>query len=225
MINKKTNKKKTNKKGIQDRDIQEVRHAQMELIYDELIALTKSPLYIYRTTNNYFPVLGKGSLTADIMFIGEAPGKKEAETARPFCGRSGKILDEMMRSVGLAHEDVYITSIVKDRPPENRDPTSEEIAVYAPFLDRQIEIIAPKVIITLGRFSMVYIIERYGSSEGVREKHATIREMHGKIVKARASYGPVYIVPLYHPAVALYRGETKKTLFNDFQIITQFIKK
>jgi uracil-DNA glycosylase family 4 len=107
-------------------------------------------------------VIGEGSHFADIMFVGEAPGKNEAIQGRPFVGASGKFLNELLLGVGIKREDVYITNIVKDRPPENRDPTPEEIEMYGPFLDRQIDIIQPKVIATLGRFSMVYIMKKFG---------------------------------------------------------------
>jgi DNA polymerase len=188
-------------------------------IRDELLVFKKSPLYKYRTENKYFPVVGEGSHDAKIMFIGEAPGKNEAEKARPFCGASGRILDEMIASIGLKREDVYITNVVKDRPPENRDPTQEEIDIYAPYLDRQIEIIQPKVIATLGRFSMVYIMNRLKSDTPL----LAISAMHGKECIGTTSYGKITIVPLYHPAVALYNGSNKKTLLDDFQTLKKFL--
>jgi DNA polymerase len=188
-------------------------------IRDELLKFRESPLYKYRTENKYFPVVGEGSHDADIMFVGEAPGKNEAEKARPFCGASGRILDEMIASIGLKRENVYVTNVVKDRPPENRDPTQEEIDLYAPFLDRQIEIIQPKVIATLGRFSMVYIMNRLQSDTPL----LSISQMHGKECTGNASYGAVTIVPLYHPAVALYNGSNKKTLLDDFQVLKKFL--
>jgi DNA polymerase len=114
---------------------------------------------------------------------------------------------------------VYITNIVKDRPPENRDPTAEEIALYAPFLDRQIEIIQPKVIATLGRFSMSYIMGKFGLMEELR----SISQIHGKEYVVPASYGSVVIVPLYHPAVALYDGSQKAMLIEDFQVLKKYI--
>src|SRR6185369_9841504 len=95
---------------------------QMKEIKDEVVELKNSPLYAYRTENKYFPVIGEGSHDANIMFVGEAPGKNEAMTGKPFCGASGRVLTEMVESVGLKREDVYITNVVKDRPPENRDP-------------------------------------------------------------------------------------------------------
>ena len=119
----------------------EEKFEMMKAIRDELFHFKQSPLYEYRMQNKYYPVVGEGSHSAKVMFIGEAPGKNEAETARPFCGKSGKVLDAMLESIELNRSDVYITNIVKDRPPENRDPTPEEIKLYAPFLDRQIDII------------------------------------------------------------------------------------
>ncbi len=197
----------------------EQKFEKMKEIRDELLVFKKSPLYTYRTENKYFPVVGEGSHMAHIMFIGEAPGKNEAETARPFCGRSGKLLDEMLASIGLNRPDVYITNVVTDRPPENRDPTGEEIELYAPFLDRQIEIIRPKVIATLGRFSMDYVMNRLGLSSELK----SISNMHGKEFIAHTSYGDVTIVPLYHPAVALYNGSNKETLLQDFQILKKYL--
>jgi DNA polymerase len=111
----------------------EERFVKMQEVRDDLLQLKESPLYEYRVSNKYFPVVGEGSHTAHILFIGEAPGKNEAETGRPFCGKSGKVLDNMLESIHLNRSDVYITNIVKDRPQENRDPTAEEIKVYAPF--------------------------------------------------------------------------------------------
>lgn len=196
----------------------EERFEKMKEIKDELLSFKESPLYEYREENKYFPVVGEGSHLANIMFIGEAPGKNEAETARPFCGRSGKILDEMLSSINLNRQDVYITNVVKDRPPENRDPTPLEIKLYSPFLDRQIDIIQPKVIATLGRFSMVYIMEKFG----IKEKYS-IGEVHGKEFLGEWDYGKVSIVPLYHPAVALYNGKNKESLLKDFQILKKYI--
>ena len=119
----------------------------MNDVYDELVLFKDSPLYEYRTVNEYLPVIGEGSVDASIMLVGEAPGKNEAKTGKPFCGAAGKFLNILLESIGLSRDRVYITNIVKDRPPDNRDPTSEEIALYAPFLDRQIEIIKPKSVV------------------------------------------------------------------------------
>lgn len=197
----------------------EERFEKMKDIRDRVLHLKSSPLFQYRVDNKYFPVVGEGSHVAHILFIGEAPGKNEAETARPFCGRSGKVLDEMLESVHLNRSDVYITNIVKDRPPENRDPTEDEIKLYAPFLDEQIDIIQPKVIATLGRFSMAYIMERLG----LHDQIGSIGDLHGKEFVAKTDYGSVTIIPLYHPAVALYQGGNKETILKDFQVLKKYI--
>lgn len=188
---------------------------KLKEIRDEVWNLKASPLYAFRKTNNYYPVLGEGNHTAHIMFIGEAPGKNEAETGRPFCGAAGKVLDELLASIGLKRSDVYVTNIVKDRPPENRDPLPDEIAAYGPFLNRQIDIIQPKIIATLGRFSMSYILQLFD----VPQKDETISRLHGQLLSTQASYGEIHILPLYHPAVALYNANTKETLVKDFQIL------
>lgn len=198
----------------------EEKFVKMQEVRDDILQLKESPLYEYRVSNKYFPVVGEGSHTAHILFIGEAPGKNEAETGRPFCGKSGKVLDNMLESIHLNRSDVYITNIVKDRPQENRDPTAEEIKMYAPFLDRQIQIIQPQVIATLGRFSMDYIMNKFGLVDQI----GTIGELHGKEFIAKTDYGPVVIIPLYHPAVALYDGSNKETILKDFQVLTKYIK-
>lgn len=187
---------------------------QMRKIKDEVVAAKNSPLYEYRVKNKYFPVIGEGSHTAKIIFIGEAPGRNEAETGRPFCGASGKVLDELLASISVDRKEVYVTNIVKDRPPMNRDPNQNEIDFYAPFLDRQIEIIRPKVIATLGRFSMAYVMIKFGLESELK----SISQIHGQIFIAETSYGSVKIVPLYHPAVAVY-GTNKEILKNDFKVL------
>lgn len=195
------------------------RSEQLRAIRDELVHLKESPLYEYRQRNGYFPVIGQGDHYADIMFIGEAPGKNEAETGRPFCGASGRVLDELLESINLERPNVYVTNIVKDRPPNNRDPLKTEIDLYAPFLERQIGIIQPKVIATLGRFSMEFILRRFGAFQANQK----ISQLHGSVIKARAAYGRASVVPLYHPAAALYNANQRTTLEEDFQVLKQFI--
>lgn len=192
---------------------EKARTEALRQIKDEVLNLVTSPLYRYRIDNKNFPVIGEGNHEAKIMFVGEAPGRNEATTGRPFCGSAGQILAELLFSAGIKREDVYITNIVKDRPPLNRDPLPEEIEIYGPFLDRQIGIIQPQIIATLGRYSMGYIMTKFGLSFG------TISEMHGKSFSATASYGPITIVPLYHPAAAIYNQGLKDTLKKDFQIL------
>src|SRR3989344_6973036 len=195
------------------------RTQKLRKIRDAIVNLTNSPLYEYRRKNIYFPVIGEGSHSAKIMFIGEAPGESEAKTGRPFCGAAGKILDELIESIDLKRADVYITNVVKDRPPNNRDPLPSEIAVYGPFLERQIEIIRPKVIVTLGRFSTRYILEKFG----LPEVSQSISILHGKAINAKVGFGPCVIVPLYHPAVVLYSANSRKILEKDFEVLKRFI--
>ena len=192
----------------------------MRKIRDEVADLSSSPLYQERVRNGVFPVIGEGSHDASIMFIGEAPGKNEAKTGRPFCGAAGRILDELLASAEIERPSVYITNIVKDRPPENRDPSPAEIALYAPFLDRQIEIIRPKVLATLGRFSMEYVMRLMGLEEKIRP----ISKIHGQVFEGHLSHGePVRVVPLFHPAVAVYNLHTKDSLKQDFAVLKQFL--
>ena len=197
------------------------RTEQLRAIRDALVNLTESPLYEYRRRNNYYPVIGQGDHYADIMFIGEAPGKNEAEQGRPFCGASGRVLDELLESIALKREDVYVTNILKDRPPDNRDPLKTEIDLYAPFLERQIGIIQPKVIATLGRFSMEFILRRFGAFQSGQK----ISQIHGTVIKVRADYGRASVLPLFHPAAALYNANQRETLEADFQVLKQFVSK
>lgn len=191
---------------------------KMRKIKDEIVGAKDSPLYDYRVKNKYFPVIGEGSHYAKITFIGEAPGKNEAETGRPFCGAAGHILDELLASIGVDRKSVYITNIVKDRPPMNRDPLPNEIEFYAPFLDRQIEIIKPEVIATLGRFSMAYIMKKFGLESELK----SISQIHGKIFSTETSYGKIKIIPLYHPAVTIYNNNMKEIIKKDFETLKQF---
>jgi len=188
---------------------------QMKQIKDEILVLKKSPLYAERIKNKVFPVIGAGNHDAMIMFVGEAPGKNEAQTGQPFCGASGRVLDELLDSISLDRKDIYITNIVKDRPSANRDPSAEEIKIYGPFLDRQIEIIQPKIIATLGRYSAEYIMKKFGLDFEIE----TIGKMRGKVFKTQTSYGELKIVPLLHPAVALYNSFSREDLKKDFKVL------
>ncbi|HXK40702.1 MAG TPA: uracil-DNA glycosylase [Candidatus Paceibacterota bacterium] len=199
-------------------DTQNNRTEQLRKIKEEVLELKDSPLYQERIKNKVFPVIGEGNHYAKIMFIGEAPGRNEAATGRPFCGAAGKVLDELLASVGIDRKSVYVTNIVKDRPPFNRDPLPEEIRAYAPFLDRQIDIIQPQVIAALGRFSMDYIMRRFGLDASI----TNISKIHGKVFDAQADYGSIKIIPLYHPAVAVYNNGMKEALANDFKILQNF---
>lgn len=187
-------------------------------IRDEVINLKESPLYAERIKNKVHCVIGEGSHYASIMFVGEAPGRNEAATGRPFAGAAGRVLDEMLAAVGIARKDVYITNVVKDRPTNNRDPLLEEIELYAPFLDRQIAIIQPKVIVMLGRYSMKYLMEKFGLGAEL----TTITKIHGRLFETETSYGAVTLMPIYHPAATLYNPELKKDLARDFEQLKMF---
>lgn len=193
---------------------------QMRQIKDEIVNLKASPLYEYRTENGFYPVIGQGDHDAAIMFIGEAPGLNEAKTGVPFCGASGRVLDELLEMIELDREKVYITNIVKDRPPDNRDPRKNEIELYAPFLERQINIIEPQVIATLGRFSMEFILNLLNMTE----KDQKISQLHGRLLEGQTAYGGVNVLPLFHPAVALYQRSQRSTLEEDFKVLKQFVE-
>jgi len=195
------------------------KYEAMKQIRDEVLHLESSPLYEFRTSHNYLPVIGEGSHDAKIMFVGEAPGRNEAETGRPFCGAAGKTLDTLLAGISIPRESVYITNIVKDRPPQNRDPLPDEIESYGPFLDRQIEIIQPKIIVTLGRYSMQYIMRKFD----LEFELEPISKAHGKSYEAKASYGTIHLIPQYHPAAAIYNRDLIATLAEDFKIIPKFI--
>ncbi|MFO8069609.1 MAG: uracil-DNA glycosylase [Alkalibacterium sp.] len=175
--------------------------------------LESSPLFEFRQEQGYQPVFGEGDPDAEIMFIGEAPGAQEAQTGRPFVGRAGKMLDSFLESVDLDREDVYITNVVKDRPPNNRNPRADEINTYAPFLKQEIAIIQPKIIATLGRFATDFIFDLYK----IPAKGQKMGALHGKIFKAENSSGEINILPLYHPAAIFYNRNLQETMLKDFQ--------
>ncbi|CAN5371790.1 type-4 uracil-DNA glycosylase [soil metagenome] len=158
-------------------------------------------------------VMGDGDIDADIVLIGEAPGKKEDETGLPFVGAAGKFLNEMLETVGMARSDVYITNIVKYRPPNNRDPNPAEKKAFWPYLVRQLNIIRPKIVVTLGRHSMEYFLP-----------DNKISAIHGQPTQIAFGDSSVVIVPLYHPAAALYNGSMRATLIEDFMKLPKIIK-
>jgi uracil-DNA glycosylase family 4 len=164
---------------------------------------------LWKTRTN--PVAGEGSLTAKVLFVGEAPGYYEDLKGRPFVGKAGKVLDELLGSVGLERNEVYIANVLKCRPPGNRNPATGEIRACTPYLDAQMEIIKPTVIATLGNFSLGYIFNKFGL------KADKISKIHGKVFKISTIAGIKKIVPLYHPAVATYNPGMKEVLVDDFK--------
>ena len=166
-------------------------------------------------------VFGEGNPNADIVIIGEAPGKKEDELGKPFVGASGKFLDSMLEMIDLKREDIYITNIVKYRPPDNRDPKPEEKKAFLPYLQSQLEVIQPKILVTLGRHSMNCFLP-----------DLQISKVHGEPKRVKLSLKPdkddileVIILPLYHPAAALYNPAQRQTLIDDFAVIPIIMNK
>jgi DNA polymerase len=164
-------------------------------------------------------VFGEGNPSSDIVFIGEAPGKNEDLTGLPFVGAAGKFLDEMLLSINLNRSDIYITNIVKYRPVNNRDPLPEEKIAFLPYLRRQLEIIRPKIVVTLGRHSLNCFLPEL-----------QISQCHGQPKRIRLAIGnkikqtiEIVILPLFHPAAALYNGGLRKTLIDDFMRIPLII--
>jgi uracil-DNA glycosylase family 4 len=158
-------------------------------------------------------VFGDGPADADIVFIGEAPGKNEDEQGKPFVGAAGKFLNEMLEMIGLKRSDVYITNIVKYRPPNNRDPLPEEKKAFWPYLVRQLDVIRPKLVITLGRHSMEYFLPSQ-----------KISAIHGEPKRITFGERKQVILPLFHPAAALYNGGMRQTLIDDFMRIPHILK-
>jgi uracil-DNA glycosylase len=155
-------------------------------------------------------VFGVGNPDTKVLFIGEAPGKNEDLKGEPFVGAAGQFLNEMLSDIGMARDDIYITNIVKYRPPENRDPTPDEILAFMPYLKRQIEVIKPALVVFLGRHAMSVFLPEL-----------RISQVHGQPVRKG---GQVYL-PLFHPAAALYNGGMKDTLKSDFALIPLILNK
>lgn len=185
-------------------------HALTDLAH-EMIAQNVAPQLAAQATQL---VMGDGNASADIVFIGEAPGKNEDILGVPFVGAAGKFLNVMLEAAGLERSDVYITNIVKYRPPNNRDPSPTEKAEFWPYLLRQLAIINPKVVITLGRHSGAYFIP-----------DLQIGKDHGQARKVQFDEHEFLVIPLYHPAAALYNGGMRQTLIDDFISAAELAKK
>ncbi|MFA6184228.1 MAG: uracil-DNA glycosylase [Parcubacteria group bacterium] len=183
---------------------------ELEKLNKQMLACTKCAL----RSGCKQVVPGAGSAKAEIMFIGEAPGKKEDELGVPFVGAAGKFLDEMLGIIKLKREDVYIANTIKCRPPANRDPSQEEKDICWPWLEKQIAIIRPKIIVTLGRHSMNLFLPEQ-----------KISEVHGRALRRNfPGLGKQVFFTLYHPAAALYNGGMRETLIKDFKKITKVLK-
>jgi len=193
----------------------------LKQIKKEVLECKKCSLYKERLKNKFYSVIGEGNHQANIVFVGEAPGLQEAKSGRPFCGAAGKILDELLESVKINREDVYITNILKDRPPGNRDPQLEEIKVCTPYLERQIEIIKPKIVCPLGRYSMKFLMEKFELEDHLKE----ISKIHGQSFKVDKFFHNFTIIPFYHPAVAAYNPNMRDVLKKDFKNLKTLLEK
>lgn len=188
------------------------KESNLKKIKDEVLNCQKCQLYKTRK----YPVIGQGSHQAKICFIGEAPGANEDQTGRPFCGQSGKVFDELLNSVNIKREEVYITNILKCRPPNNRNPLENEIETCSSYLSRQLDLIKPKVICCLGNVATRFIMKKFG----LFKKIEGIGKIHGQIFSVNWGNGSqLYIVPLYHPATVVYNANIKKILIKDFTIV------
>ena len=186
----------------------------MDELYSEIRVCRKCRLWI----NANKAVLGEGNLNASIMFIGEAPGYTEDLKGRPFVGRAGKVLDELLTGINIKREDVYLGNLIKHRPKKNRDPRADEINACAPYLNRQIQIIKPKIVITLGRHSTKYLLSK------VNVRFSRITDIRGNIYKKRYLGIPMTIMPTLHPAATLNNNKYMPFLKKDFQKLKRFFK-
>ena len=182
-----------------------MKQQQLEAIREDILKQKICPELAAQATQLVF---GDGNPDAELLFIGEAPGKNEDLQGLPFVGAAGKFLNEMLQGIGMGRKDVYITNIVKYRPPNNRDPLPEEKKAFLPFLQAQLDVIKPKLVITLGRHSMDSLLPGLA-----------ISKCHGQ---PKRLAGQVYL-PLFHPAAALYNGGLRQTLIDDFNKIPRIL--
>jgi len=190
----------------------------LEEVKNEIKNCKLCGLYINRNKT----VPGEGNPRADIFFIGEGPGKNEDIEGRPFVGAAGKFLDECLNIIKLSRKDVFIGNVIKCRPPMNRDPKEDEINTCQNYLFRQIKIIKPKLIVTLGRFSLSLFIP----GETISKVHGKLKEVRfKKLSHPLHELGAIYVLPLYHPAAALYRGNMREMIIDDFRNIPKITKK
>lgn len=171
---------------------------------------------LWKNRTNAVP--GEGNIDAKIMLIGLGPGYWEDKKGRPFVGRAGKLLDELLESVGIKREEVYITNVVKCIPPNNK-PTDEQIQVCTNlYLKKQIDVISPKIIISLGEIATKWAFSRYGL------RYTSMGKLHGKVFRINNIFGVLTIIPMYHPASALYNPQLRQTLFDDWKNIQHILK-
>jgi uracil-DNA glycosylase family 4 len=181
----------------------------LDAVAAEIIVCTKCQL----SKNRKNAVPGEGNPESPVMFIGEAPGQSEDIKGKPFVGAAGKFLETLLSEIGLSRNDVFICNIVKCRPPRNREPMPNEIQTCTPYLDRQINIIKPKFVVTLGNYSTAYIFSK------ANLPFNGITQASGKFYQATILNMQITIFPTFHPAAALYSAKYKETLQHDFQLL------
>ncbi|MGH7197025.1 MAG: uracil-DNA glycosylase family protein [Candidatus Saccharimonadales bacterium] len=196
---------------MKDSKTKKSKQAALDQIKADIIKNNVCP-HLAKTATNL--VLGDGNPDADIVFIGEAPGKQEDLQGLPFVGAAGKFLDEMLNQVGMERDDIYITNMVKYRPPNNRDPLPDEKAAFWPYVVRQLKAIEPKLLVTLGRHSMEYFLPS-----------KKISQIHGEPKRIEFDETELVIMPLFHPAAALYNGGMRQTLIDDFLKLPKVLEK
>ncbi len=185
-------------------------------IRDEILNCTSCRLHSYR--RNAVP--GEGNLSADILFLGEAPGRREDELGRPFVGAAGKLLDTLLNDIGIKRDEVFITNVVKCRPPNNRDPKDDEIRSCSRHTIKILELVRPKVIVTLGNYAGKFVFEYL-----LKRKWLGISRCRGKVYELSSTeLGSVMIIPTYHPAAALYNPKLRDYLEYDFKLILNTMK-
>ena len=163
------------------------------------------------------PVVGEGSLDSPVVFVGEGPGRKEDETGRPFVGSAGRLLDKLLSHIGLDRSEVYITNVVKCRPPGNRRPKSGEVRSCTPYLDEQLTVISPRVIAPMGNSATSHMLRTFGLGR------SSIGEIHGRPLEAEAPWGRAVLFPLYHPAAVLYNRGLEAELIEDFESLKELL--
>ncbi len=189
---------------------------EFEKLKQEITNCQKCDLHKTRTN----AVVGQGNENTDIMLIGEAPGFNEDKQGFPFVGRAGKVLDEVLKSTNLSREEIYIANILKCRPPKNRNPKNQEIKTCTIHLNKQIELINPKIICCLGNFASQFIMEKFN----IGDKFEGISKVRGQIFKVTTLEGTLKIMPMFHPAVATYNPQKIEILKQDFAKIKKELK-
>ncbi len=187
------------------------RTEKFKAVRNEVVDCRKCSLYKTRI----LPVIGQGSHRAKAIFVGEAPGANEDKTGVPFCGASGNILSELLESINCKREDVYIANILKCRPPGNRDPLPNEVEACTGYLEKQVEILKPKVVCPMGNHASAFILRKFGLGDKVQG----ISQIHGQVFDA----DKFKIVALYHPAVAVYNANMKDVLKKDLKAVKDLI--